>query len=148
MLAKLRPKSGKEIPFIIFSSFLATYIVIRIFIYFFPFLFLNMRGVHVHHFAYGFLILTAAGLYDLIMRPTGKFLDRTAIVFGIGMAFSYDEFGMWLRLRDYDVARFGYDAVIIISLLLLSIIYFEDFWKRTGKTFVFTLKNQLSRLIS
>jgi hypothetical protein len=142
MLEKIRPASGKEIPFIIFSSFLVTYVVARLFIYLFPWVFFHIRGVHIHHFAYGIIILTVVGLYDLIARPTGSALYKTAIAFGIGLALSYDEFGMWLRLRDRNVSRFGYDAVVIIILILLNIIYFSDFWKRFGKKFLIKFKKK------
>ena len=128
MLRRLKVSKEKEIPLIIYFSFLSTYLIIRIFIYALPSIFLNVKGVHVHHFAYGILVITFVGLYDLIVRPVGKSLKIVAVLFGVGMAFAYDEFGMWLRLRDYDVARFGYDAIVIISLFMLSVIYFERFW--------------------
>lgn len=141
MFENLRPDKNKATPFIIFSSFLITYIINRLFVYFLPSIFLDVRGVHIHHFAYGIIILTLVGLYDLIARPTGSALNYTSILFGIGMAFAYDEFGMWLRLKDYDVSRYGYDAVIVISLILLNIIYLGGFWERIGKSLFHKMKN-------
>ncbi len=140
---RLLPNKDKAIPFIIFSSFLATYLVMRIFIYLFPKIFLNLRGTHVHHFAYGLIVITLVGAYDLIVRPKGKALNYVAIIFGIAMAFSYDEFGMWLRLRDNDVARYGFDAIITISLVFLNIIYFHGFWDRMGAKFYKRVKKQV-----
>ncbi len=140
ILEKIVPQRKKAVPFFIFSSFLITYLVIRLFVYFFPEIFLDVKGVHIHHFAYGIIILTIVGLYDLIVRPDESALHITSILFGIGMAFSYDEFGMWLRLRDYDVARFGYDAVIVITLIFLNIIYFQGFWERIGKSIFSNIK--------
>ncbi len=141
MFKNLRPDKNKATPFIIFSSFLITYLVIRLFVYFFPSIFLDVRGVHIHHFAYGIIIITLVGLYDLIVRTTDSTLHYTAAIFGIGMAFAYDEFGMWLRLQDYDVSRYGYDAVIVISLILLNIIYFGGFWERIGKSVFSNVKS-------
>ena len=132
MFDKLRPTSDKEIPFIIFSSFLATYLMARLFIYLFPSLFFSVRGVRIHHFAYGIIILTTVGFYDLVVRPAGRALRVTALIFGIGLALAYDEFGMWLRLLDRNVSRVGYDAIVIIILLFLNIIYFAPFWKSLG----------------
>ena len=142
MFRKLRPESGKEIPFIIFSSFLATYVVARLFCYVFPSIFLHLRGVHIHHFAYGIITLTAVGFYDLVTRPTGSTLYKTAAAFGVGLALAYDEFGMWLRLRDHNVSRFGYDAIVIIVLVLLNIIYFSGFWKRFGNKFLINFRKK------
>lgn len=133
MFQRFRPKEEKATPFIIFSSFLVTYIVIRLFVYLFPWIFLDVRGVHIHHFAYGIIIISLVGLYDLMARPTGSTLHIMSILFGIGTAFAYDEFGMWLRLQDHDVSRYSYDAIIIISLIFLNIIYFQGFWERIGK---------------
>jgi len=134
VLRKIKFSTDKDIPFVFFSSFLVSYIVIRLFVYFFPAIFLDVKGVHIHHFAYGIIIITLVGLYDLIARPVNTALKITAILFGIGTAFAYDEFGMWLRLRDYDVSRYGYDAIIVITLLLLNVIYFKGFWERIGKS--------------
>ncbi len=130
---KFIPAQNKATPFIIFSSFLMAYIITRLFVYFFPWIFLEINGVHIHHFAYGIIIITFVGLYEFIVRPAGRAFTYTLILFGIGMALAYDEFGMWIRLRDYDVSRYGYDAVIIISALFLNIIYFSGFWEKMGR---------------
>ncbi len=144
MFENLRPDKNKATPFIIFSSFLITYIITRLFVYFFPSIFLDVKGVHIHHFAYGIIVITIVGLYDLIARPGDSALHYTSAIFGIGMAFAYDEFGMWLRLQDYDVSRYGYDAVIVISLIFLNIIYFGGFWERIGKSVFSRMKNHSS----
>lgn len=133
MFDRFKPRENKGIPFIIFSSFLGTYIVARLFIFLFPFFFLKIRGIHIHHFAYGIIILSVVGFIDLILRPKGKWLYRTAAAFGVGLALAYDEFGMWLHLTTLGVSRLGYDAIIVIALLFLNIIYFSDFWGRTGR---------------
>jgi hypothetical protein len=133
VLKRFKPQPHKEIPFIIFASFLGTYILGRIFIFLFPGVLFIFKGNHIHHFAYGIIILTLVGLFDLIVRPSGRWLGRTAVAYGIGLALSYDEFGMWLHLRDFGVARYGFDAIIIIALILLNIIYSTDFWIRSAR---------------
>ncbi len=133
------PGSDREAPFLIFASFLTTFIISRLTVYFLPTFFINIRGVHIHHYAYGIVILTIAGLYDLIVRPNEEDTDKIALIFGIGLALAYDEFGMWLRLRDFYPTRDSYDAIIIIGLILLNIIYFDGFWKKIGKR-IFRIK--------
>ncbi len=75
--------------------------------------------LHIHHFTYGFFILAIAGYLALIYNgPRAKF--RTALLYGVGLALAMDEFGMWLRLRDDDIARSSYDGLNIV----IGIIFF------------------------
>jgi hypothetical protein len=48
------------------------------------------------------------------------------------MGMAYDEFAMWLELDNIYHDRRNYDAVVVISLILINVIYFSDFWKRWG----------------
>lgn len=121
---------------IIISSFLATFILARLVVYLvlghlMPDFFLTIRGVHIHHFAYGVLILTAISFYFIIGQPkpgTKRFRWATAI-YGIGLGLTFDEFGMWIRLEDNYWIRQSYDAIIIISLILLNIAYRKAVWR-------------------
>jgi len=149
-ILKRRPRIGglidrifisklEEIPFIIFLSFLITFIVARAYVYItskdiLAFLIDNIwiNGVHVHHLNFGIFILVIVGfiaIYD--MRPV---VHRTlAIFYGIGLGLTFDEFALWLKLQDDYYASITYDAIIIISVILLNIIYFPGFWKRRGQ---------------
>lgn len=92
-------------------AFLLTFIGSRIFSHFAPdfYLFEVEPGLRVHHFTYGVFILAAAAYLALIHTgPRSKYLIALLMGFGLGLAF--DEFGMWLRLRDDDIARFNYDG--------------------------------------
>jgi len=122
-------KEHKEIPFTIFAGFWFTYLFVRVLVYVFPELFLNVKGVHVHHFSYGIIILTLVGFYSLVMNPRGNKLFKTAFFFGIGLALTYDELGMWLQLRDDNVARWGYDAIALISVGFVNLLYLDHHWK-------------------
>lgn len=102
-------------------SFLLTFTGSRIFSHLAPdfYFFEAEPGLRVHHFAYGFFILAAAAYLALIHTgPKAKYLISLLLGFGLGLAF--DEFGMWLRLRDDDLARWNYDGFnIIISFFFL-----------------------------
>jgi hypothetical protein len=141
-----------EVPFIIFISFLVTFIVSRSYVYMVqkdilvgP-LFVEaiiIRGIHVHHLNFGIVILAICGftaLYDL--RP--RIHRITAIFYGIGLALTFDEFALWLLLEDNYYARVTYDAIIIITLIFLNIIYFPSFWRKRGRA----VKKLLSHIIS
>jgi hypothetical protein len=65
---------NRKIISVILSSFLVTFGLARLYVYLVldrlaPNLFLVIRGVHVHHFTYGFFILALTGFYLLIKRP-------------------------------------------------------------------------------
>lgn len=122
----------KQLAAIILSSFLVTFIIARLFVYlvlghWMPDLFLTIKGVHIHHFAYGFVILALVGLYLLLRRPPADSTAShwTAWFYGIGLGLAVDEFGMWVRLEDDYWMRQSYDAVILVALLLLNLIYFK-----------------------
>ncbi len=109
--------------FPIATAFTITFAAARILNHLVPNLFLELSsGLHIHHFTYGFFILAAAGYLALIFNgPRAKYF--IAQLFGIGLGLAFDEFGMWLRLRDDDPIRCNYDGftfVIGILFLILS----------------------------
>ena len=128
----LRPKDGKEIPFLILISFLATFAVSRLIVNFFPDIFLKIRGTHVHHFAYGILLLAVIGYFLLTQPRSPKTRLKLSVAYGVALGLAFDEFAMWIQLEDVYYNRTTYDAIVIISALLLNIVYFEDFWKKWG----------------
>ncbi len=83
-----------------------------------PSFYLHVGGTHVHHLNYGIFILSAVGGTLLLRAPKGKVLTTTAIAYGIGLALTFDEFGMWIHLGGPYWQRASFDAVIIITGLL------------------------------
>ena len=102
-------------------AFLLTFIGSRIFSHLAPgFYFFEVEpGLRVHHFIYGIFVLAVSGYLALIFDgPRSKYFISLLHGFGLGLAF--DEFGMWLRLRDDDPARWSYDGLtVIIGLFFL-----------------------------
>lgn len=90
----------------------------------------DVRGVHVHHFAYGILINTIVGFLALTLplQSLEKWKIKLAAIYGIGTGWTFDEFGMWLRLEDQYWVRTSYDAIIIIGIILINITYLGSFW--------------------
>jgi len=96
-------------------------------------------GLHVHHFTYGVFILFIAGFLGLVVRQSrAKFW--VAMFHGFGLGLAMDEFGMWLRLRDDNVARWGYDGFNITIGLFLFILtarpglkMLKKLWPRTRR---------------
>lgn len=82
-----------------------------------PDLFLHVGGTHVHHLNYGIFLLSAVGAYLLLFRPAARALAVAAAVYGVGLALTFDEFGMWLHLGGSYWQRASYDAVVLIAAL-------------------------------
>jgi hypothetical protein len=114
-------------------SFLITFVMARLTVYlvlghWMPNFFLTVRGVHIHHFTYGVVILAIVGLYFILKRPSDNSRNflRATLFYGIGLGLTFDEFGMWIRLQDDYWVRQSYDAIVIVVLLLLNIAYYKS----------------------
>lgn len=102
-------------------AFLLTFIGARIVSHYAPDAYLPWFGIHVHHFAYGFFVLAAAGYLALVFSDAkAKYL--IALLHGFGLGLALDEFGIWLHLSDDDPARWNYDGFIIFVGVVLMII--------------------------
>jgi len=60
-----------------------------------PNLYFFLRGTHVHHLNYGIFLLAGVSAYLLFDMPSGRNLRFAALGYGIAMALTFDEFGMW-----------------------------------------------------
>jgi len=138
-------KHNKKVTFEILVYFLVTFIAVRILVYAFlnniihPF-YLLLRGIHIHHLNFGILILAIVGYWALANQKENRRL-KIAKLYGIGLALTFDEFGMWFALSDNYWMRLSYDAIIIISAIFLNIIYFGSIWQKIiGKNIIWGKK--------
>jgi hypothetical protein len=105
-------------------SFLLTFMASRVMVYLImartiPDLYLHLGGNHIHHLNYGIFLLVAVGGYLLFRDPTGLALKICAVAYGIGLALTFDEFGMWVRLDGSTYwQRASLDAVGVLAPLL------------------------------
>jgi len=128
----LKPKIGKEIPFLVMVSFLGTFALSRGITFLFPYLFFQVKSIHVHHFSYGIFLLAIIG-YVLLTQPRSpKTRLRIGLLYGVALGLAFDEFAMWIQLEDSYWDRNNFDAILIVSLLLANIVYFDDFWRKWG----------------
>jgi hypothetical protein len=103
-------------------GFLMTFILARVFVFLImskamPNLYFFMGGTHVHHLNYGIFLLSSVAGYSVFRRPVGRPAEVTALMYGVAMGLTFDEFGMWLHLGGSYWQRASVDAVIIISAL-------------------------------
>src|SRR5882672_6364866 len=80
--------------------------------------FLRFGQTHVHHLNYGIFILSGVGAYLIFVRPDARGVARAAALYGIGLALTFDEFGMWLHLDDIYWQRASFDAMVLIAAIL------------------------------
>lgn len=105
-----------------FFAFLLTFMLARIVVFLImsrrlPDLYLFVGGTHIHHLNYGIFLLTGVGAFLLFGKPQGRQLSATAVLYGIGMALTFDEFGMWVRLGGGYWQRASLDAVGVVAAL-------------------------------
>jgi hypothetical protein len=87
-----------------------------------PDLFLHVGGTHIHHLNYGIFLLSGVGAYLLLVRPEGRRLVVAATGYGVGLALTFDEFGMWVHLGGSYWQRASFDAVVVVGALLALIV--------------------------
>jgi len=125
----IRATPVRQLARITFTTFLLTFIaarglVILIMTRRMPDLFLHLGGTHVHHLNYGiFLLSVVGGLLVFTTRPSERMRKICALLYGFGMALTFDEFGMWLHLGGSYWQRASFDAVIVL-LSLFGVIAF------------------------
>jgi hypothetical protein len=103
-------------------SFLVTFILARVFVFLImskemPNLYFFMHGTHVHHLNYGIFLMAAVCGYSVFRRPVGRPAEITALMYGVAMGLTFDEFGMWLHLGGSYWQRASVDAVIVVAAL-------------------------------
>ena len=108
---------------VVLLVFLLTFVLSRVVVFLImdhllPDLYMHMGGTHVHHLNYGIFLLVGVGAWLLFSPPEGKRLTICAVLYAIGLALTFDEFGMWLHLGGGYWQRASYDAVVIIAALL------------------------------
>jgi hypothetical protein len=118
-------------------GFIVTFILARVFVFLImagemPNLYFFMHGTHVHHLNYGIFLLASVCGYSVFRRPTGRAAEITALIYGVAMGLTFDEFGMWLHLGGSYWQRASVDAVIVVSALF-ALVAFARTLKRYEK---------------
>ncbi len=88
-----------------------------------PNLYFFLHGTHVHHLNYGIFLLAAVGAYLLFSGRSAASLRFAALWYGIAMALTFDEFGMWLHMGGSYWQRASVDSIIIVAALLALIAF-------------------------
>jgi hypothetical protein len=130
----LEPDRVHQLARLVLATILVTFICARILVFLImarrlPDLFLHVGGTHVHHLNFGILLLAAVGAYLIFARPRGRVLSAVAVVYGVGMGLTFDEFGMWLHLGGSYWQRASWDAMVVVATLF-ALVAFSTSLKR------------------
>ncbi len=104
----------------VFLAFLLTFIGARVLVILImtrriPDMFLHTRGTHVHHLNYGIFLISAVGaLLVFLTQPSARLRKVCAVLYAVGMALTFDEFGMWFHLGGSYWQRGSFDAVVVL----------------------------------
>jgi hypothetical protein len=142
--ARGSPPTAHELARRALFAFLLTFILARTIVFLImarriPNLYLFLRDTHVHHLNYGIFLLAAVAAWLLFRPPTGNAARRAAFAYGIAMALTFDEFGMWLHLGGSYWQRASIDATVVIAAVLAFIAYarsIEKFEARHVRAFI------------
>ena len=128
------PKAPTLHPVIwMFAALLVTFLVTRLVAHWIrsqpdgrPFRNVMVGDVHVHHQVFGIVIMFASGLTLIATTSDGVALNIVAACFGVGSGLTFDEFALWLHLRDVywsTEGRKSVDAifcVIVVSGIMMG----------------------------
>jgi hypothetical protein len=130
---------GRRVALRTLASFLITFAILRIITAIIryqifphgPFRFIVTKsGLHIHHLFWGILLLMLTGFAALASRAPQWHL-RIAIVFGIALGLTLDEFAMWLRLADVYWSPEGVEslkAAAAAAAFLALYAFGQPFW--------------------
>ena len=74
-------------------------------------------GTHVHHMVIGVILMVTVGITLIALAPDELLAQVLALLFGVGVALTLDEFALILNLQDVywrKEGRLSVDAVIIV----------------------------------
>ena len=95
-------------------------------------------GLHIHHLFWGILLLMVTGFAALATRAE-KWHLRIAVVFGIALGLTLDEFALWLRLADVYWTRQGIESLkasAVVAALLGIYVFGQPLWHAIGRDIV------------
>jgi hypothetical protein len=138
------PPTSDELARRALLAFLVTFILARTVVFLImarriPNMYLFLATTHVHHLNYGIFLLAGVGGYLLFRAPRGDAARRAAFAYGIAMALTFDEFGMWLHLGGSYWQRASIDATVVVAALLAFLAYarsIEKFEIRHVRAFI------------
>jgi hypothetical protein len=73
-------------------------------------------GVHLHHLVWGIVLMMAGGSLGFALNGREPWFELSAILFGVGVGLTFDEFALWVYLRDVYWAREGRTSIDAVAV--------------------------------
>src|SRR5205809_1238560 len=115
------PSNARPLARLVLLSFMLTFITARVVSILMllpqvPDIYLYVHDIHIHHLNYGIFLLAGVGAYLLFSSQPAT--PPAAVIYGIGLGLTFDEFGMWLHLNGDYWQRASFDAIIVLAVAL------------------------------
>jgi hypothetical protein len=82
-------------------------------------------GLHLHHLVFGIVTMMAAGTLGFLSDGRTPYAEICALLFGVGVGLTIDEFALWVHLEDVywaEEGRSSVDATVIAASLMLLMV--------------------------
>lgn len=90
---------------ILITSMAATFVLIRVYLYFYPNADFDVLGYNIHHLYSGFILVMFAGIPLVLFKLPSRISYIAIFVFGVGMSLVLDE---WVYLIATDGSNSSY----------------------------------------
>ena len=115
------PSNTRPLARLVLLSFMLTFITARVVSILMllpqvPDIYLYVHDIHIHHLNYGIFLLAGVGAYLLFSSQPAT--PPAAVIYGIGLGLTFDEFGMWLHLNGDYWQRASFDAIVVLAAAL------------------------------
>ena len=127
-------ENNQQAVFLMLVGFLGSFIFIRIStrimrsdkVSWWPGSVVSESGVHVHHLVFGIVTMMLAGTAAFATLGYSPWFEVFALIFGIGVGLTIDEFALWVHLDDVywsEEGRRSIDATVIAVLVIALIMF-------------------------
>lgn len=141
---------GREGIFLVLAAFLGSFVFIRTSARmsrserfpWWPGSVVTDSGVHLHHLVWGIVLMMVGGTFGFALNDQAPWMHLAAILFGIGVGLTFDEFALWVYLRDVYWAREGrtsIDAVAVTAAFMALVFLGVNPLQFTGDDVLSTL---------
>jgi hypothetical protein len=90
---------------LLFVSLVATFALLRLYLYFSPDADFNVGPYNIHHLFTGLLLITFCGIAVILFNGRTRVLDAATVGFGVGLSLALDE---WVYLITTDGSNASY----------------------------------------
>lgn len=127
LISKMLRKSFDYSLYLLTLAFLCTILIVRILVWLveaqhFPNeIYLFIGSTHIHHYTYGFLVISLAVIMISVMRELNQVMRNfLALIFGVGLALVIDEFGMWVAFNQNYWNLTSKIAILLTIAILIT----------------------------